>query len=122
MGDRGNIILRFKGEKASTDIYLYTHWGGSDIGETLKAALKKGEESWDDGPYLGRIIFQQLIGDDNDVTGFGIAPYVSDNEHNFLVVDMDGAQTVTLEDRKTRKPLKTWTFKEFVNQKDSVEV
>ena len=121
MGDRGNIVLRFTEKGQAKDIYLYTHWGGSEIGERLKSALEAGEDRWDDGPYLGRVIFQALVGDDDGVTGFGISPFVCDNEHDFLVVDMDGGKTVTKEHRTNRSVIQKWTFDEFVKLAAPVE-
>lgn len=90
MGDRGNIVLHDKGAK----IYLYTHWSGSNIQEVLKRALIKGRGRWGDPDYLHRVIFQELIGKNTDVTGFGLSTRLGDNEHPLLNVDAhvtDGA-------------------------------
>lgn len=83
MGDRGNIALHDNG----VTIYLYTHWGGSDIGSVLRSALIRGRGRWDDAPYLYRVIFQTLIGKDDGVTGFGLSAGICDNEHPILHVD-----------------------------------
>lgn len=89
MGDRGNIVVKSGTEKA----WLYSHWGGTDLPVILRDALVRGKGRWDDAPYLARIIFQQMIGKDDGITGYGISASVSDNEHPILVVDC-GAQTV----------------------------
>ena len=45
MGDRGNIVFKYTdGNK----IYFYSHWGGSDLKETLRQALIRGKERWED--------------------------------------------------------------------------
>ena len=76
--DRGNIILKFHdGNK----IYFYTHWGGSQLKNTLKNALKRGKDRWGDEPYLARIIFSEMIKDEVlKNTGYGITPYILPNK------------------------------------------
>lgn len=83
MGDRGNVEMVY-GEGQS--IFFYTHWQGTELPQTVAKALEKGRTRWDDESYLARIIFQEIIGNDDDVTGFGIAPYVMDNEHDVVQV------------------------------------
>jgi len=66
MGDRGNVIIDGK-------IWLYTHWEGSALKQTVRDALIRGQSRWDDRPYLIRIIFSEMIKDDiMDTTGYGI--------------------------------------------------
>lgn len=85
MGDRGNIIIRYSNGK---DIYFYTHWRGSEMRGILASALARGTDRWSDESYLARIIFCELVkGQEMDTTGFGIAPYEIDNEHQHLIVD-----------------------------------
>ena len=70
MGDRGNVKIIQWGEKP---VYLYTHWGGSELIETVKTALKR-KQRWGDGPYLTRIIFCEMVkGYEEDERGFGIS-------------------------------------------------
>lgn len=88
MGDRGNIIVK----DGESTVYLYTHWTGSDLPETLKGALSRGKDRWDDGLYLTRVIFQDMIGNDKDITGFGISSVYGDGGTD-LRVDID-KQTV----------------------------
>lgn len=75
MGDRGHIVLNYGDNRK---IYLYTHWRGSQIDRILAEALDLGKSRWDDPGYLGRIIFQRLIGEDKSIIGFGLAPYPGD--------------------------------------------
>ena len=99
MGDRGNIKVN--------DIYLYSHWNGSELGNILKDALIRGKERWHDAPYLTRIIFSEMIKDEvMDETGYGISTQICDNEHEILVVDTE-KQTVSA------GRLGVWTFEEF---------
>lgn len=90
MGDRGNIIVQDAYDDTNTQaVVLYTHWSGTELPETLKAALARGRERWNDGQYLTRIIFCQMIAHDPmGLTGYGISTDIGDNEHPFLVVDV----------------------------------
>jgi len=108
MGDRGNIVMKQSGDHGK--IFFYTHYDGSDLPRILQAALVRGEDRWDDEPYLGRIIFCELV--KNDVLGnlgYGITTYQTDNEHPVLYVDSN-SQTVQC----GNDPKFTWTFKEFI--------
>lgn len=90
MGDRANIFFV---DAAPQDgklhgIYLYTHWGGSALASTLRAALERGKSRWGDSQYLARIIFSEMIQDDVlEETGFGIGTRMGDNEHRIIRVD-----------------------------------
>lgn len=105
MGDRANIRIKQlfpptpEGEEPQF-VYLYTHWGGTELPQTLAKALdsKAGRSRWDDESYLARIIFCHMLAEGNglntdDVTGFGISCSPPDNEHPYLDVDCL-AQTV----------------------------
>lgn len=85
MGDRGNIIVK---DDEST-VYLYTHWTGSDLPIVIKAALQRGKDRWDDGAYLARILFCELVkGDEMETTGFGISSIMGDGGTD-ITVDVD---------------------------------
>ena len=91
MGMRRNIALDY-GEQRK--IYLYTHWGAESLEDVLRAALIRGRSRWDDPPYLARIIFSEMIQDEVlDTAGYGIAPYVMDDEFPTIEVDLE-KQTV----------------------------
>jgi hypothetical protein len=91
MGMRRNIALDYGEERK---IYLYTHWGAEHLEDVLRDALVRGRSRWDDPPYLARIIFSEMIRDELlDTTGYGIAPYVMDDEFPTIEVDF-GKQTV----------------------------
>ena len=94
MGDRGNVVFKYEDKNK---IYFYSHWGGSNLKETVRQALIRGKERWNDESYLARIVFcQMLIGSGSpleELASFGIAPYEVDNEHPLVTVDTK-AQTV----------------------------
>lgn len=62
MGDAGNIVVT----DANHKVVLYTHWGGSELPQLVRAGLRRGQNRWNDAPYLTRILFSQLILDDAD--------------------------------------------------------
>jgi hypothetical protein len=113
MGDRGNIIM---GTPDKPEIYFYTHWTGTELPATLRAALIRGRERWEDASYLARVIFCEMVGDDKGVTGYGISATMPDNEHPLLFVDCEtdgGRVTVAPESSGSFAP-RSWTFAEFV--------
>ena len=87
MGDRANIkVLQGHGKDS---VYLYTHWGGTELARTLRTALTR-KQRWNDEAYLARIIFCEMVkGAEADETGFGIATSPPDNGHQILTVDCE---------------------------------
>lgn len=90
MGDRGNIVIRESWPRDVRDkeaVFLYTHWQGTELPETLRVALSAARGRWDDGPYLARIVFETMIDKDRGgQTGFGISTQLTDNEYDLLVL------------------------------------
>lgn len=87
MGDRAQVKVG--------QVYLYTHWSGTKLLETVKRALAK-RWRWTDEEYLARIVFQEMLGNDRGETGFGIGiGQHGDIEHPLIVLDCD-AQVCTL--------------------------
>lgn len=86
MGDRGNIVVKGYDDR---QVFLYSHWGGTNLPGILSRALKTGEARWNDEAYIARIIFAHMIeGCRVDATtGFGISAGLGDNEHAILVVN-----------------------------------
>ncbi len=100
-------MLAGKNTFGKARVYLYTHWGGYDMRNNLAAALDRGRGRWGDGMYLARIIFSDFVGGEAEhraETGYGMATHAGDNEHPFLVVDID-AETVW-EEADTRESYK----------------
>ncbi len=96
MGDRGNIVIR-QGDTPANDVWFYTHWRGSEIGEVVKEALAR-KQRWDDASYLARIVFDTLNSDHGEETGFGISTQIGDNEHTIIVVDVPKQQVWFIEE------------------------
>lgn len=85
MGDRVTLAVQDQGER----VYLYSHWGGWEMPETLRVAIAR-RQRWDDPSYLTRIIFNTMtLGSEGDETGYGISTRVQDYEYPLLVVDCD---------------------------------
>ncbi len=108
MGDRANIVMKFD---RGGEVWLYTHWCGTELEETLRKALDRGRSRWDDPSYLTRIIFCEMIKlDGNDaldgLTGFGIATSEQDQNHPHIYVNTE-AKTVTIDGKEL-------PFNEFV--------
>lgn len=100
MGDRANIVIDmpddYKENAVKRPVYLYTHWGGSELPVTLLHALGR-RVRWEDESYLARIIFSEMIkGSERQETGFGISLRPPDNSYPYLRVDPK-SQTVTVD-------------------------
>jgi len=115
MGDRGNIKVynEWKKDKA---VWLYSHWDGRDMWKILQEALGK-HERWDDGPYLTRIIFCELVKDDvGGKTGYGISVDMTDNEYLILGVNPE-KQEVAIE-TESGEVLTEYSFEEYLELKE----
>lgn len=121
MGDRSQV--KFK--QAAGAIWLYGHWAGPELAQTIQTAFKDVEGGrWNDEAYTTRFLIGKAIAEHvNDTTGFGISTERMDNEYNVLEVDFP-AQKVRLLSRegyhdekfdwdKNAKVLQVFTFKEF---------
>ncbi len=68
MGDRANVAIR-EDDKV---VWLYTHWSGSELPETVRLAIAR-KQRWDDAAYRARIVFCTMVeGAEKEETGFGI--------------------------------------------------
>lgn len=99
MGDRANVVVP-NPYKEGEAVYLYSHWGGSELPDVLASALERGVGRWNDAPYLTRIIFNEMTkGNEMAETGFGISTSLCDNGYPLLVVDTaKGVVRATTED------------------------
>jgi len=106
MGDRGQVRLVSEG---SPDIYLYTHWGATELPEVVANALARGKGRWGDDEYLNRIIFTEMIKDDvMSETGFGIGTAEHGDVWRVVTVNHD-SKTVEVTQFE-----KTWSFDDYV--------
>ena len=89
MGDRRNVIVA-ESDKAEAHVALYTHWSGSELPDTVAAALDRARDRWDDPTYLTRAIFSEMIRVENpddvieglmSTTGLGIEPILAGSEN-----------------------------------------
>lgn len=107
MGDRAQVLIK------DTGVYLYTHWGGSQIIEVVKAAMAK-RWRWDDPCYLARIIFCEMVkGSIDGGTGYGIDTEEHGDIKRLVTIDCEKKQVLLVHlygDKETR----SWTFEEFV--------
>lgn len=120
MGDRANvcIVQHPRGNKPDGLVYLYTHWGGYELPQTVANALIRGKGRWDDESYLARIIFSEMIKDDVlDETGFGISTYQVDNEHPIIVVDCESKTVGFAEPGNEPTVEVSYSFDEFCVKK-----
>jgi hypothetical protein len=105
MGDRANVLIE--------DVYLYTHYDGSELPFIVQEALKRGEDRWDDAQYLARVVFCEMVKDDLlGTTGYGISAELGDGEYELLKLDCDG-KMVTI-------GKKSWPFAMFVELERAV--
>lgn len=108
MGDRANIQVK----EGDSSVFLYTHWDGHKLPSILHRALSR-RARWNDGPYLSRIIFSEMIRDNIDEdTGYGIWSSEMDNEHPVLVVDIDKQEVngISFDDFIKKKKVSWNTF------------
>ena len=108
MGDRA--IAEIKVEKGS--LFVYTHWGGSELPEDAKQAIRAAKPRWDDEPYGTRIIVDQLTkaGRDQE-TGYGLmlAPDAEDsynNDNPSVIIDMVKQELTVIRDGETTTKFK----------------
>lgn len=100
MGDRANVVslgwpIESEGNRRA--VFLYSHWGGTELPETVRKALDSGvgRRRWNDHAYLARIVFDAMQGDSRgEETGFGISTTPPDNQYDFLVLDADSQQVI----------------------------
>lgn len=93
MGDRRNVEVIDNGKS----VFLYTHWQGTELPKIVQNALRRGKDRLDDGPYLTRIIFSEMIKDDIlGTTGYGISAYGIESNHPNIVVNIED-QTIIVE-------------------------
>ena len=94
MGDRANFGFRDSKEDI---VFLYGHWAGYKMLETLANAVKTAEPRWTDESYATRICVSRIVGEDwTQETGWGLSVNrILDNEHKVPVIDW-AEQTFTL--------------------------
>ena len=121
MGDRANIVLR---EKDTADIYVYTHWSGSEWPEAAPAPRAAGRGRWGDAQYLNRIIVREVFQDLTGDTGGGLSTVIGDNSYPLIVIEHASFRDpdrvfgwVYLADPETEQPINStrFTFQQYVD-------
>lgn len=108
MGDRANVVIKADGGQ----VVLYTHWDGGSLPATVHKAMTR-RQRWDDGSYLARIVFSEMIkGDIASETGFGISTIILDGDDQIIEIDAN-AQTISVGEKP---PM---SFEAFVASKPS---
>jgi hypothetical protein len=89
MGDRNNIKITYSNGQS---LYLYSHWGGSELREIVSSALETSGRVTDES-YFARVLFSRMLmeGDPglDGETGYGIAPYVVDQDSYNKMIHID---------------------------------
>lgn len=86
MGDRSNIKVVYP---SGDVIYLYGHWLGRENRSIVDEAVAEGQRL-SDPEYFTRILFSKMVKNDIDgSTGFGISPYLCDNDYGNPIVVVD---------------------------------
>lgn len=123
MGDRSNVVIETQFDQGSSRVYLYSHWSGTSVLESILHGLRSGRV--DDSPYLARIIFEHMIRNDiGRETGFGIAAFISDNEHPIPVITVGGwgsPTTVHFEDVSGDKIVEPINYRKFLDAQALVD-
>lgn len=117
MGDRGNVVIK----TGDGEVWLYAHWTGRDLPFPVRKALARATDRWRDAPYLARIIFDAMTdGAHGSLTGYGIHPRLTDNEHAILCVRPESGE-VTLHaqgEGGLGEQLQAWSMAAFAELPD----
>ena len=121
MGDRANVYVKNSKTKG---VWLYTHWTGSSLANTVQNALAR-QQRWDDDSYLARIVFSEMVkGREREETGFGISAVgPPDNGHAIIVLDPEKMRIGLAKEPKygqVPKPKKWMPFATFIKMDPDV--
>jgi hypothetical protein len=120
MGDRANFGFR---DRKGDTVFLYGHWAGFKMLETLADAVHVAEPRWTDESYATRICISNIIGPAwEPLTGWGITVNeLADNEHKVPVIDWS-KQTFTLYEEDLSTVVFTTDLNSFVTKYSSQSV
>lgn len=117
MGDRAQVLLfeeKREGEWYEEPIYLYTHWDGYKLKQTIANALDRGRGRWTDPSYLNRIIFSEMVKDDIEGdTGYGLSRNYQDSS---AATDYKVYASWDLDECKVVTPESEYTFEDFISR------
>jgi len=93
VGDRATFVFE---QEDGNAIYLYGHWAGEGMLNTLATAIETARPRWNDESYATRIAVSTIIDNEwKQETGWGLTTYFCDSEHSVPVVSFK-TQTVRL--------------------------
>jgi hypothetical protein len=89
MGDRNNVKITYS---TGQSVYLYTHSGGSELRGIVERTVANTSRLEDES-YFTRVVFCAMLGDNlqdwRSEIGFGIAPYVVDQDPENKMIHID---------------------------------
>jgi hypothetical protein len=104
MGDRARAEI----QTDEGSVFVYTHWGGCDLPETAKEAVRAAKPRWDDDSYATRILVDQLTkGGRDQETGYGLLlkPNAEDeynHDNPSVIIDLVKQELTTIREGKTK--------------------
>ena len=126
MGDRCNVAFKVR-EGDRERIFLYSHWGGSDMPEQVRNALIAAKGRWNDPSYCCRIMVSRIVLIHDGETGWGLSLGVCDNDgYPILEVDIPEMKVRLAHPHnwnpkgpeyhtpKFDEPSAEWSFEEFI--------
>jgi hypothetical protein len=127
MGDR--FVVGFRARPGATPLYLYSHWGGDEQGNTVSDALAATRSRWSDPDYATRIAVSAIVGDDwAKETGYGLSTdgFASPDYPTMFMVDWE-TQTVeklSIEDEAnpSMRLIGGWSFDNFIGLHDDKKI
>lgn len=111
MGDRAQVLVEDEG------VYLYSHWGGSQIEDMVRTALAN-EQRWFDPEYLGRIIFDVISSRASEYTGAGIGTTPHGDIHTLVRVNCADQTVVVEAGYDVDLATETYSFQSFVDAEE----
>lgn len=106
MGDRRQLLL-YEDDELEPFLYVYTHWGGSELKAVVANGLERGLSRWGDPPYMARILVSEVFMPDIDgTTNFGLSGKNIDSEHDDIHVHLN-SRRVAIADQ-------VWEYEEFI--------
>jgi hypothetical protein len=124
MGDRGNVAI-IQNEDRTERVWIYSHWGGSELPDRVRTGLIASKPRWGDNSYATKIIIGQLVPAKNwtEETGYGISCSIGDNEHPITVVDLPSERVFLIHEPQLTKqgqvpatfePTVEWSFEDYI--------
>ena len=122
MSSAANVLVQMGPHKGG-GVYLYTHWGGSYLPETVRQAMARAQ-CLGDNQYLARIIFCNMVkGHEDEQDGFGLCIHAGHSPFPLIEVHcrhqrVRFRQTFVHPERGFQihwgEPMAEYTFKDYI--------